>query len=357
MSPTVRLVAVPQPCQTPDAAIPSPLSNPTSIRSRRTVTLPTSMKFLLDPGSRSTYPVQVVRQATAQVVAGRLHPGDRLPSVRQFARELGIARTTAERIHEALCDSMLAELRPCSGAFVAAPEGQGLEEIRAMRAVYEFLKETAHKARQLGLDAPRLVQLLGSLERRGRGGDASHQVYLPLVATRDFFECVERDLGADFPAHLLHVPPSGLSVEGDRRLLRARYVLSSYYMRARAKKIAESLGRPLLYLRYNTELLDEWADIGPGEYRTLLTRDLNNADTIKVFLAHAYPEVPLERYRVLTVADWLKAPSTASKDQVWVTITAQPFLQGRIPLAQVRVFHPLLAADFVDELRCLALLG
>jgi len=136
------------------------------------------MKFYLDHSSRSTYPVQVVRQATAQMVAGRLQPGDRLPSVRQFARELGIARTTAERIHEALCDSMLAELRPCSGAFVAEPEGQGGDEIRSMRAVYAFLKETTQKARRLGIDGPRLVQLLGNLERSGKER-RGQPVYLP----------------------------------------------------------------------------------------------------------------------------------------------------------------------------------
>ena len=314
------------------------------------------MKFFLDHGSRSTYPTQVVRQATAQMVAGRLHPGDRLPSVRQFARELGIARTTAERIHEALCDSMLAELRPCSGAFVAAPEGQGLDEIRSMQAVYAFLKETAQKARRLGLDVPRLVQLLGNLERKGKDR-AGQAVYLPLVATRDFFECVEHDLGKDFPVTLLHVAPGGLSADTDRRLFRARYVLSSYYMRARAKKIAEDLGRPLLYLRYNTQLLDEWADIPAGETRTLLTRDANNADTIKVFLAHAYPEVAVARYRVLTAAEWLRSPAARDETEpVWATSTAEPILKGIRP-GRVRPLHPILAEDFVEELRCLALLG
>jgi len=288
-------------------------------------------------------------------VAGRLQPGDRLPSVRQFARDLGIARTTAERIHEALCDSMLAELRPCSGAFVAEPEGQGGDEIRSMREVYAFLKETTQTARRLGLDVPRLVQLLGNLDRSGRDR-AGQPVYLPLVATRDFFECIAHDLGSDFPATLLHVSPGGAGTETDRRLFRARYVLSSYYMRVRAKKIAEELGRPLLYLRYNTRLLDEWADIPEGETRVLLTRDANNADTIKVFLAHAYPEVPVERYRVFTVAEWLKAPAARGARPVWATSTAEPFLKG-IPAGEVRPLHPILAEDFVEELRCLALLS
>jgi GntR family transcriptional regulator len=317
------------------------------------------MRFLLDHTSRSPYPVQVVRQATAQVIAGRLHPGDRLPSVRQMARQLHISRTTAGRIHEALSDSMVAEVRPRSGLYVATPESAWPDQIREMQAVYEFLKETSERARQMGLDMPRLIKLLGSLEGRDTTAQASGPgVFFPLVATRDFHECVEPSLGDDFPARLLHIPPSGLSADTDPRVFRARFVLSSYFMRVRAKKIAEDLGRPLLYLRYNTRLLNECMDIPTGTRRTLLTRDSSNADSLKVFLAHAYPEVPARRYTVVTVADWLKDPALAhGSEPVWATITVRPFLRGRIHPSRVRLLQPLLADDFVEELRCLALLG
>ena len=316
------------------------------------------MKFSLDPESRSSYSVQVVRQATAQVVAGRLHPGDRLPSVRQLARDLGISRTTAERIHGALCDSMLAEVRPRSGTFVAAPEGDDVAEVRSMHAVYEFLKQTCLRARRLGLDVPRLVQLLSALERSEGATVSGSMPCFPLVATRDFYECISQGLARDFPARLVHIPPSGLPAGGRQQTLRARYVLSSYYMRARAKEIAQSLGCSVLYLRYNTSLLDEWADIPAGRVRTLLTRDTNNADTMKVFLAHAYPEVSPERYRVLTAAEWLKEPRSADGDEpVWAMVTARPLLAGRELGRRLRLLHPLLGEEFVDELRCLALLG
>ena len=317
-----------------------------------------AITFSLDPESRSSYPVQVVRQATAQVVAGRLHPGDRLPSVRQLARDLGISRTTAERIHGALCESMLAEVRPRSGTFVAAPEGDDVAQVRSMQAVYEFLKDTSRKAQRLGLDVPRLVQLLSALERTEATATSPSAPCFPLVATRDFYECIAQSLSPDFPARLVHIPPSGLPGGARPQAVRARYVLSSYYMRARAREIAQNLGCTVLYLRYNTALLNEWADIPAGRVRTLLTRDTNNADTIKVFLAHAYPEVSPERYRVLTAAEWLKRPRALEDDQpVWAMITAKPLLRGRVPRTRLRLLHPLLGEDFIDELRCLALLG
>jgi GntR family transcriptional regulator len=312
------------------------------------------MTFSLDRQSRSPYPMQVVRQAVAQLVAGRLHPGDRLPSVRQLARELRISRTTAERIHEALCESMLAEVRPRSGAFVASGQVDQVDRAQEMHAVYDFLKETVARARVFGLDAGRLIQLLGAFAEGGldKGG---RETVFPLVATRDFFECVRHCLGAGFPAKLIHLSPD---VREPRVPPYTRYLLSSYYMRARAQKLAESLHCSLLYVRYNVKLLDESMKIGPREHRYFVTRDPDNAATTRVFLASAYPEVPAKRYTVQAVEEWLSdGRALNGRSDVWATFTAAPRLEGRVDPGRLRILDPVLAEDFIDELRCLALLG
>src|SRR5687768_9443832 len=121
------------------------------------------MAFQLDRRSRLPYPAQVQRQALAHVVAGRLHAGDRLPSVRELARQLRISRTTAERINEALCESMAVEMRPRRGAYLGAAEadagGSGGGIARA-QALHALLEETLERAGRIGVDAARLGQLL-----------------------------------------------------------------------------------------------------------------------------------------------------------------------------------------------------
>ena len=312
------------------------------------------MTFFLDRHSRSPYPRQVVRQAVAQLVAGRLSPGDRLPSVRQLAKELHISRTTAERIHEALCESLLAEVRPRSGAFVASTPVDVALRTDELHAIYGFLKEIVARARCFGLDEARLLQLLRAFSRGSLDATDGRTVF-PLVATRDFFECVSRCFGADFPARLVHVSPDSRDV---RLPPYTRYLLSSYYMRARAQKLAESFRCSLLYVRYNVTLLDESMRIPPGQHRYFLTRDNDNALTTSVFLASAYPEVPARRYTVQTVDDWLAArPVTNARGQIWATVTAAERLRERVDPARLHILHPVLADDFVDELRCLALLG
>jgi DNA-binding transcriptional regulator YhcF (GntR family) len=296
----------------------------------------------------------VKRQATAQMIAGRLQPGERLPSVRQLARELGVSRTTAERIHEALGDAMLTEVRPRSGVFATSPDvADQTIGLRWAQNVYRFLEETATHGAALGLSPGRLASLLASLEHDPTSVESAEPVQLPILATRDAFECMTACLPADFPAALVHVSPRSQPYE---LAVRPRYLLCGYYLRERARLIAEPTGCSLLHVRYNVTLLDAAMTIPAGQRRHFVTRDRDNAETTAGMLASAYPEVPTANYRVAAVADWLEDSRAVDADEeIWVTITAAATLKGRVDAGRVHVMHPVLASDFVEELRCLAL--
>lgn len=313
------------------------------------------MAFHLDRGNRLSYAAQVQRQALAQLVAGRLHPGDRLPSVRQLARDLGISRTTAERIQDVLCETTFAEVRPRSGAFVAAPDGITSNRTPGLRVVYDFLIETMRQARQLGLDADRLAQLVAAFDEDARAHHRVKSVCFPIIATRDAFECMAACFDGTFPAQLHHLQPTAVASHFPAG---ARYVLSGYYLRGRARRIADAVNRPLLYVRYNVKLLDRSMAIRPGEFRYFITRDVDNAETTRDFLASAYPEIPTSQYSVCPVAEFLAAATNRElAGTFWATITAAPLLKGIVSASRLYVLHPILADDFIEELRCLSLLG
>jgi DNA-binding FadR family transcriptional regulator len=63
---------------------------------------------------------QVVRRLSADIAAGRLAPGDRLPPERELARALGVGRASVREALAALANQGLVETRPGSGSFVAA---------------------------------------------------------------------------------------------------------------------------------------------------------------------------------------------------------------------------------------------
>jgi GntR family transcriptional regulator len=314
------------------------------------------MAFLLDRHNRLSYAAQVQRQALAQLVAGRLHPGDRLPSVRQLARDLGISRSTAERIQDVLCETTFAEVRPCSGAFVAAPD-DARKTMRTLdvQGLYDFLKHTIGEARQFGLGPERLAHLIQAFDDNARSTQRNVSSCFPIIATLDAYQCMVACFDAAFPAKLVHLRPTALPTQFPAG---ARYVLSGYYLRGRARKIADAVNRPLLYVRYNVNLLDRAMAIPRGDFRYFVTRDADNAETTRGFLASAYPEVSASQYAVMAAAEFLEVASGGGcRGTLWPTVTAVPLLKDVIPNHRTELFHPILADDFIEELRCLALLG
>jgi hypothetical protein len=160
-------------------------------------------------------------------------------------------------------------------------------------------------------------------------------------------------LPAEFPGRLVHLPPS---TRAGTLPDRPRYILCGYYLRDRARLIAEATGSSVLHVRYNVKLLESFMTIGHGEHRHLVTRDADNAETTRGMLASAYPEVPPQNYTVAHVEQWLRDTAAVNgTSEVWVTPTAVSKITGRVAPARIRVMHPALAEDFIEELRCLAM--
>ncbi len=80
-------------------------------------------------GRRSPFHRQVFAQIRSAILDGRLRPADKLPSTRELAGKLGIARNTVVRAYEDLLAEGYLEGRVGSGTFVAAglkaPSGAG----------------------------------------------------------------------------------------------------------------------------------------------------------------------------------------------------------------------------------------
>ena len=63
---------------------------------------------------------QITDQNRAQCVGGGLAPGERLPSVRELARELAVNQNTIVRVYERLTHEGFLESRHGDGTYVAA---------------------------------------------------------------------------------------------------------------------------------------------------------------------------------------------------------------------------------------------
>lgn len=103
----------------------------------------------VDPCSPEAPFAQLCTQIARQVTQGALRPGDRLPTVRRLAGDLGIAPNTVARAYRELEADGILEGRGRAGTFVAGAPADGTEppgvEARAAADSY------AQVVRSLGL--------------------------------------------------------------------------------------------------------------------------------------------------------------------------------------------------------------
>lgn len=116
----------------------------------------------LDPADGAPPYEQIRTQIAAYVASGELRPGDRLPTVRRLAEDLGLATNTVARAYRELEQSGVIQTRGRGGSFVT---GDRVER-EAKEAAVAYLART----RALGLSAAEalaLVQQIGEHPIRG----------------------------------------------------------------------------------------------------------------------------------------------------------------------------------------------
>ena len=106
--------------------------------------------LLIDPASSEPPFAQLHRQILTQVADGILAPGDRLPTVRRLAGDLGIAPNTVARAYRELEADGVLEGRGRAGTFVKSTvtAGKTAPAVASARAAAE---KYAEATRSLGL--------------------------------------------------------------------------------------------------------------------------------------------------------------------------------------------------------------
>jgi GntR family transcriptional regulator len=117
------------------------------------------MFLRIEKGSAVPISRQIADQIATQCVSGGLRPGERLPSVRELARELAVNQNTVLRVYERLSGEGLLEMRHGQGTFVANRATIGRLDLHRARLVDE-LRQIARQAVGLGLSTDELHTLL-----------------------------------------------------------------------------------------------------------------------------------------------------------------------------------------------------
>ena len=102
---------------------------------------------------------QICRQVKGAIAAGKLKPGEPLPSIRALARDLRISVITTKRAYEELeRDGFICTLAG-KGSFVAAQDAELARESN-LREIEEHLQAAVELGRQIELPAEELRHIL-----------------------------------------------------------------------------------------------------------------------------------------------------------------------------------------------------
>ena len=111
-------------------------------------------QFAIDPGAATPPFEQLRRQVIDAVTDGALAPGDKLPTVRGLAEQLGLAATTVARAYRELEQDEVIETRGRAGSFVSAVGDPVHKQVQLAAVAY------ADRVRSLGLDADEALAIV-----------------------------------------------------------------------------------------------------------------------------------------------------------------------------------------------------
>ncbi|HVS18205.1 MAG TPA: GntR family transcriptional regulator [Planctomycetota bacterium] len=119
------------------------------------------MSLRIDPAAPEPLFEQIGQRVKESVAAGLMAPGDRLPSVRELARELAINPNTVARAYEALERDGVIVRRQGSGCFITEQASPLRDDERAKRLA-EQARRLVTEAFHLGFDAADIESAVSS---------------------------------------------------------------------------------------------------------------------------------------------------------------------------------------------------
>ena len=114
--------------------------------------------FSVNPGNGQTIYRQMVEQMKAALAAGRLKPGDKLPTHRDLAKELVVAPLTIKKAYDLLQLEGLIQMSQGRGTFVS--ERASTISQQAHHQLEARIEGMVHQAKIMGIPQAELQKLI-----------------------------------------------------------------------------------------------------------------------------------------------------------------------------------------------------
>lgn len=287
---------------------------------------------------------------------GDVRPGDRLPSVRELARRLGVSPTTVAEWYRSLGYRGLVSTRQRSGIFVNSPGdplAPGTPDASMLRVLQRAVRQLDLIGRSVREAADLLRPCVDAAGKRFTFGCVMHREMYDLLVPH-----LERRLGFRLPLTLFPCHErSYAAIRQDIAASRSvRCLLTTFLDLPHAGRLAADLGLDLVHLQLHRATV---ALLRPPEHgrRRVITRDPSFAAAMRslvTLLRDAEPEAqedPRVLFSSVAEKEVLEPPGPGA-DEVAVSPAALEILRARrgASVGRLRLFQLRLADSTVDEI-------
>jgi DNA-binding transcriptional regulator YhcF (GntR family) len=224
---------------------------------------------------------RIIRERVVNGIhTGRLNAADRLPTYREVARETGADLRAVAHAYAALEKEGLVEIRGRSGVFVAPQDrlGEGI-----LTETSRWMISVLSGARTRDIPLPEFPAFVQRCIRTAEVRCAC------VEETDDELSAICEELRAAFGLRPLPVaaerlregPRDGVPTDLPAEILKADFLTSTVYHAAGLRRIAEALGKPLVIIRLNPEIVKQLRQLAADGPLTLIHVDSRFAQRVR----------------------------------------------------------------------------
>lgn len=212
------------------------------------------------------------RQLRARFYLGKIGSGDRLPSVRGLAHDLGVSPTTTLELYRALESEGIVEGRQRSGMFLRTV-GVEPERPRARATMFRLVAATASKLQLTGACPGDFVTLL----LRYTGYSRRDDFKVGYLGSQESLELIQRQLASRlrFALPMIHLSTAAPYAELCAQVAAAqnvRCLLGTFLGADAGVRLAQEFDLPLIMRRLSADTAAVLQP-PPGERRYIIVRD------------------------------------------------------------------------------------
>ena len=314
------------------------------------------IKFNLDKEVALTFYDQIKGQLLSAIYCGKIHEGDRLPSIRELAEDLDVNYKTARKVYLRLAEENYIEIVKGSGAFLQKGRGEKSYEQMRRQAIFKLLGEVAEKAQNLGLSSGRFLRLLDGYF----SGTNLRKLHLLVIDHEEEAFIFSRELKMRLGVDASSVSLNQVQTNGANNLFKnSDYFLTTSWHMEEVHRLAEKYRKQVLEIKPSHEIYTEILNAARDRKVAIVIQD---EETM-----HASWEIFMNIYHPSTEKQFWIAPINREDliekiiqeaEIIFVSPMCWDEMRKRTPAEiELKTYENFISQETIDSLKELQLLG